>query len=143
MLTTVTKVQSRYPDCDRMGIVHHAVYPLWMEEARMEWLTRAGIPFALSQELGLNPTMVELSIRYLAPAGYPQTVSIETRPGLVAPKKLELLYTLRDEAGKTLSEGRSFHIWTGRDNRSCDMEEAFPKIYARLLKAAEKEEDPA
>ena len=138
MLTTVTKVQSRYPDCDRMGIVHHAVYPLWMEEARMEWLTRAGIPFALSQELGLNPTMVELNIRYLAPAAYPQTVLIETRPGLVASRKLELLYTLRDEAGKTLSEGRSFHIWTGRDNRSCNMEEKYPELYA-LLRAAAQE----
>ena len=138
MLITLTKVQSRYPDCDRMGIVHHAVYPLWIEEARMDWLTRAGIPFSLSQELGLNPTMVELNIRYLAPATYPQTVVIETRPGLTAPKKLELLYTLRDEAGQALSEGRSFHIWTGRNNRSCDVEQNFPEIYARLLAAAEE-----
>ena len=97
----------------------------------------------MSQSLGLNPTMVELNIRYLSPASYPQTIRIETRPGLVAPKKLELLYTLRDEAGRTLSEGRTFHIWTGRDNRSCNVEEAFPDIYARLLKAAEKEEDPS
>ena len=136
MLSTVTRVQSRYPDCDRMGIVHHAVYPIWIEAARMDWLTRAGISFERSQELGLNPTMVELNLRYLAPATYPQAVFIETRPGLVAPKKLELLYTLRDEAGKTLSEGRTFHIWTGRDNRSCSLEEVFPEIYALLLQAA-------
>ena len=136
MLTTVSRLESRYPDCDRMGIVHHAVYPIWIEAARMDWLTRAGISFELSQELGLNPTMVELNLRYLAPATYPQAVFIETRPGLVAPKKLELLYTLRDEAGKTLSEGRTFHIWTGRDNRSCSVEEAFPEIYALLLQAA-------
>ena len=139
MLTTVTKVESRYPDCDRMGIVHHAVYPIWLEEARMDWLTQMGLPFSESQELGLNPTMVELSIRYLAPAAYPQTVLIETRPGLVAPKKLELLYTLRDEAGKTLSEGRTFHIWTGRDNRSCDVEKNYPELYGKLLRALEEE----
>ena len=142
MLITLSRLESRYPDCDRMGIVHHAVYPVWIEAARMDWLTEAGIPFDLSQSLGLNPTMVELNIRYLAPATYPQTILIETSPGLVAPKKLELLYTLRDEAGKILSEGRTFHIWTGRDNRSCNVEEAFPAIYALLLKAAEKEEDP-
>ena len=138
MLSTVTEVRSRYPDCDRMGIVHHAVYPLWMEEARMEWFQAAGLSFELSQELGLNPTMVELSIRYLAPATYPQSVFIETRPGLVAPKKLELLYTLRDGEGKTLSEGRTFHIWTGRDNRSCDVEKNHPEVYGKLLRAAEE-----
>ena len=137
MLTTVTRVESRYPDCDRMGIVHHAVYPIWLEEARMAWLTEMGLPFPRSQELGLNPAMVELNIRYLAPAGYPQAVFIETRPGLVAPKKLELLYTLRDEADKVLSEGRTFHIWTGRDNRSCDVEKTQPELYALLLRAAE------
>ena len=138
MLKTVTEVRSRYPDCDRMGIVHHAVYPLWMEEARMEWFLAAGLSFELSQDLGLNPTMVELNIRYLAPATYPQEVYIETRPGLAAPKKLELLYTLRDEAGTALSEGRSFHIWTGRDNKSCDLEKNYPEVYARLLWAAEE-----
>ncbi|MBR3059589.1 MAG: acyl-CoA thioesterase [Oscillospiraceae bacterium] len=139
MLTTLTRMESRYPDCDRMGIVHHAVYPVWIEAARMDWLNRAGIPFALSQSLGLNPAMVELNIRYLAPATYPQTILIETCPGLVAPKKLELLYTLRDEAGRTLSEGRTFHIWTGRDNRSCNMQEVCPELYARLLQAAGEE----
>ena len=137
MLTTLSRQESRYPDCDRMGIVHHAVYPIWIEAARMDWLTQAGIPFDLSQELGLNPTMVELNIRYLAPATYPQTVVIETRPGLVAPKKLELLYTLRDQAGKTLSEGRSFHIWTGRNNHSCDVEKNYPNIYSSLLRTLE------
>ena len=137
MLSTMTRMESRYPDCDRMGIVHHAVYPIWIEAARMDWLTKAGIPFGLSQELGLNPAMVELNIRYLAPATYPQTILIETRPSLAAPKKLELLYTLRDEEGKTLSEARSFHIWTGRDNRSCDVEKNFPEIYARLLRSLE------
>ncbi|MBR5702314.1 MAG: acyl-CoA thioesterase [Oscillospiraceae bacterium] len=137
MLITLSQLESRYPDCDRMGIVHHAVYPIWIEAARMDWLTQAGIPFDLSQELGLNPTMVELNIRYLAPATYPQTVVIETRPGLVAPKKLELLYTLRDQAGKTLSEGRSFHIWTGRNNHSCDVEKNYPNIYSSLLRTLE------
>ena len=128
MLSTVTRVEARYPDCDRMGIVHHAVYPVWLEVARMEWLTCMGLPFSLSQELGLNPTMVELNLRYLAPATYPQTVLIETRPGLVAPKKLELKYTIRDEGGKVLSEGRTFHIWTGPDNRSCNVEEVHPEL---------------
>ena len=140
MLTPFSRLESRYPDCDRMGIVHHAVYPVWIEADRMGWLTEAGIPFARSQYLGLNPTMVELNIRYLAPATYPQAILIETRPGLVAPKKLELLYTLRDEAGNTLSEARTFHIWTGKDNRSCNVEEVFPEVYSRLLKAAGREQ---
>ncbi len=28
---TETRIDIRYPDCDSMGIVHHAVYPIMME----------------------------------------------------------------------------------------------------------------
>ena len=35
-MTTETSVAVRYPDCDAMSIVHHAVYPVWYEIARMD-----------------------------------------------------------------------------------------------------------
>ena len=135
-MTTELSIDVRYPDCDRMGIVHHAVYPIWYEMARMDFFAKMGFSYADMNAKGINPPLVELDLRYKAPATYPGSVTIKTRMTMYAPKKLELLYTLRDEAGKTLSEGRTFHIWTGRDNRSCSVEEAFPEIYALLLQAA-------
>ncbi len=138
MLTTRTKIETRYPDCDRMGVVHHAVYPVWYELARMDWLNAAGLDFLTMQPLGVNPAMVDLHIRYLAAASYPQTLYIETRPSLVAPKKLELQYTVTDEEGKPVSDAVTFHIWTGPDNRSYDLEKHQPELY-RLLQAAAAE----
>lgn len=135
MLTTETCVASRYPDCDRMGIVHHAVYPVWYELARMDWLEAVGFSFARSQSLGVNPAMVDLHIRYLAPVGYPQTVRITTEAAEVAPKKLRLRYTLRDESGATAGEAESFHIWTGPDLRSYNLQAGQPELYEALLAA--------
>ena len=136
MLITETKLESRYPDCDRMGVVHHAVWPVWYEAARIEWLEKAGYPFELSQKLHVNPAMVDLSMQYKAALGYPETVSITVKPELVAPKKLALTYELRKADGALAGTARSFHIWTGPDNRSYDMAANLPEIYAKLQAAA-------
>lgn len=135
MLITETKIESRYPDCDRMGVVHHAVWPVWYEAARIEWLEKAGYPFELSQKLHVNPAMVDLSMQYKAALGYPETVSITVKPELVAPKKLALTYELRKADGALAGTARSFHIWTGPDNRSYDMAANLPEIYAKLQSA--------
>ena len=136
MLITETKIESRYPDCDRMGVVHHAVWPVWYEAARIRWLEEAGYPFALSQELHVNPAMVDLSMQYKAALSYPETVTITVKPELVAPKKLALTYELRKADGPLAGTARSFHIWTGLDNRSYDMAANLPEIYAKLQAAA-------
>lgn len=137
MLITETKIESRYPDCDRMGVVHHAVWPIWYEAARIEWLEKAGCPFELSQEKHVNPAMVDLSMQYKAALGYPETVTVTVKPEMVAPKKLALTYELRKADGTLAGTARSFHIWTGPDNRSYDMAANLPEIYEKLLAAAE------
>ena len=135
MLITEYKVESRYPDCDRMGVVHHAVYPVWYEAARIDWLEKAGFPFALSQEKHVNPAMVELNIRYLAAVGYPEEVTITVTPELLAPKKLALTYRLTKADGTEAGTARSFHIWTGPDNKSYHLQDKLPEIYAALSAA--------
>lgn len=136
MLITETKIESRYPDCDRMGVVHHAVWPIWYEAARIEWLERAGYPFALSQEMQVNPAMVDLSMQYKAALSYPETVTITVKPELVAPKKLALTYELRKADGTLAGTARSFHIWTGPNGRSYDLAAGMPEIYEKLRSAA-------
>ena len=136
MLITETKLESRYPDCDRMGVVHHAVWPVWYEAARIEWLEKAGYPFELSQKLHVNPAMVDLSMQYKAALSYPETVTVTVKPELVAPKKLALTYELRKADGTLAGTARSFHIWTGPDNRSFDLAAGMPEIYERLRAAA-------
>ena len=136
MLITETKIESRYPDCDRMGVVHHAVWPIWYEAARIEWLEQAGYPFRLSQEKHVNPAMVDLSMQYKAALSYPETVTITVKPELVAPKKLALTYELRKADGTLAGTARSFHIWTGPNGRSYDLAAGMPEIYEKLRSAA-------
>ena len=106
--------------------------------ARMEFFEKLGFSFADMNKLGVNPAMVDLHLQYKAPATYPQTLYITTKMGEYAPKKLELLYETKTENGDVINTCRTFHIWTGPDNRSYNLAEGLPEIYAKIIAAAEK-----
>ena len=131
-----TIIDVRYPDCDRMGIVHHAVYPVWYEVARMDFFEKTGCGYPIARECGINPAMVDLHVRYKAPVTYPGTVTIRTKLVFCAPKKLELQYEAFFD-GRLCGSARSFHIWTGPDMKSLDMEKTHPEIYDKIKAAVE------
>lgn len=131
-----TKIDVRYPDCDRMGIVHHAVYPIWYEMARMDFFEKMGFSYADMNAKGINPPLVELDLKYNTPATYPGIVTVKTRMTAYAPKKLELCYETYFE-GKLCGTARTFHIWTGPDMKSLDMEKNLPEVYAKIQAAYE------
>lgn len=135
-MTTQCTIEVRYPDCDAMGIVHHAVYPIWYEIARMDFFRKIGIPYSDTHALGVDPAMVNLTLNYAAPARYPGTVEVRTRMLSCAPKKLELSYEVYREGDETpCATATSFHIWTGPDMRSYDMEKNYPEAWAKIRAA--------
>ena len=137
-MITETPIDVRYPDCDRMGIVQHAVYPVWYEAARMDFFQQMGFSYTDMNALGINPPLVELDLTYKAPATYPGTVTVKTRMSFCAPKKLELRYETWFR-GQLCGTARSFHIWTGPDMKSLNMETALPEVYEKIRAALEPE----
>lgn len=130
---TETTIEVRYADLDPMGIVHHAVYPVWYEAARMELLERAGFPWPLQHEKGIDPVMVNLNLDYAAPVRYPGAVAIRSQIILAEPKKLKIRYECYS-GGELANRAVSFHIWC-RNMKSLALDSAEPEIYARLRAA--------
>ena len=133
---TETVIAVRYPDLDPMGIVHHAVYPLWYEIARMDILKAVGFPWEQQHELGIDPVMVKLNLDYLAPVRYPCSVTVRARIVLAEPKKLKIAYECF--VGDTcVNRAESFHIWC-RDMKSLSLDDILPDVYADLRAACER-----
>jgi acyl-CoA thioester hydrolase len=134
---TETTIEVRYPDLDPMGIVHHAVYPIWYEVARMELLQAAGFPWSLQHEKGIDPVMVNLTLDYAAPVSYPCTVTIRSAIIQAEPKKLKIRYECF-VGEQCVNRATSFHIWC-RDMKSLALDQAEPAIYQGLRAALETE----
>jgi acyl-CoA thioester hydrolase len=75
---SVVRVRVRFCETDLMGIVHHGSYVTYLEVARVEWLRRRGVTYASWAQAGLHLAVVELTLRYRAPARFDDEIDVET-----------------------------------------------------------------
>ncbi len=112
-----TLIRVRYAETDAMGIVHHAVYPIWMELGRSDFLRELGQSYAEWERQGVMMSVAELQVTFRAPARYDELVEVRTRLVEVNRRKITFAYTLFRE-GTRLMEGRTVHVVTGPDGRA-------------------------
>jgi acyl-CoA thioester hydrolase len=75
---SVVRVRVRFCETDLMGIVHHGSYVAYLEVGRVEWLRRRGVTYASWAQRGLHLAVVELTLRYRAPARFDDEIDVET-----------------------------------------------------------------
>jgi acyl-CoA thioester hydrolase len=114
---SITSIRVRYAETDAMGIVHHAVYPVWMELGRSDFLRELGQSYAEWEAQGVMMSVGEIQVKYRAPAKYDELVEVRTRLAEAGRRKVVFIYEIwRDEI--KLAEGRTVHLVTGPDGRS-------------------------
>ena len=131
-MESITAIRVRYAESDAMGIVHHAVYPVWMELGRSDLLRELGQSYAEWEKQGVMMSVAELRVRFRAPAHYDELVEVRTRLKEAGRRKVVFAYeVLRD--GTRLAEGETVHIVTGPDGRARVMPEDLLQLLSRAL----------
>ena len=67
----------RYAETDQMGIVHHANYLLYLEQARIEWLERKGINYSQLERDGIMLPVYDIEISYHKPLVFGDSVKVQ------------------------------------------------------------------
>ena len=60
-----------------MGIAHHSHHVVWCEDARTAFLRESGISYRELEERGVLLVVVDVSIRYRAPAHYDDVLRVD------------------------------------------------------------------
>jgi acyl-CoA thioester hydrolase len=107
-----TKLRVRYAETDRMGVVYHSNYLVWMEVGRVELLRELGFDYKrMEEDQDIGIAVVEARMRYKAPARYDDEIRVQTRVkhlrGVVVQFGYEML---RAADGLLLAEGETTHI---------------------------------
>src|SRR5579884_4038077 len=89
---SVVRVRVRFGETDLMGVVHHANYLAYLEVARVEWLRRRGITYASWAEHGVHLPVVEVSLKYKAPARFDDEIDVEVTLGEVGAASVRFDY---------------------------------------------------
>ncbi len=108
------KIRARYAETDQMGVVHHAVYPVWFEVARTALSHAVGVPYTAWEKAGILLMLGELACRYRRPARYDDEVTVQIRVGSVASRRVVFEYRVDAADGTLLAEGETRHVVVDR-----------------------------
>lgn len=88
-------VRVQYVDTDQAGVVHHAAYLRFMEQARVELLRHRGIDYRrFEQEVGKGIPVAEVRARYKRPAFFDDLLEVETWVGVINRAKIRFDYRI-------------------------------------------------
>ena len=89
------RVRTRFAETDAMGVVHHAAYLPYLEEARVELLRHLGHPYTDLRSGGVDLVVLELFVQYRHPLHFDDQVDIGLVVGAVTRTAFQIAYLLR------------------------------------------------
>jgi acyl-CoA thioester hydrolase len=126
--TVQTSFHVRYAETDAMGVVHHANYLVWFEEARSAFLRAKGASYSAFEADGMSLAVSEAQVRYLAPARYDRLVTVQCRVDKIQSRKMHFSYTVIDvESGQVLVTGTTQHVCITSDGKVTRIPEKWRK----------------
>ena len=109
-------IRVRYAETDRMGLLHHANYLVYFEQARTELLRDLGLTYKDMEGAGFLLVLAKVEVRYKLPARYDELLTIRTAVVRTTPIRIEHKYeVLRD--GRLIAEGNTTLACVDRDGK--------------------------
>lgn len=133
-----TEITVRYAETDCMGVVHHAVYPIWYEIARTDYIKSAGMSYADMERAGVMLPVTGISCRYRLPAKYDDSLVITARITRLTPARIEFSYVVTKKGDSAvLAEGTSSHGFVdAKTFRPLNFKKEMPDLFSKMEKCA-------
>ena len=123
------KVQ--YYETDMMGLTHHSNYIRWMEEARLDYLEQAGLPYDQLEKMGVFSPVVSVECKYRTPTTFPEQVCIAVAVEGFNGVRLRFRYEMRN-GDRPVASARSEHCFVNGEGKLLRLKRDHPELYERL-----------
>lgn len=124
------KIRVRYKDTDQMGVVYHANYLNYYEEARTELLREKGFSYKYMEEQGVMLPVREIRSKYIAPALYDELLTVKVMFRGFDGARLKFDNEIYNEQGKLINEGYVELVFMdAKTRRPCHAPEWFKKAF--------------
>lgn len=132
-----TQIRVRYAETDAQGIVHHAVYPVWFEEGRSDFLRQIGVSYSQWEQQGYFVVVVDLTSRYHKPAFYEDQLTVITRLKRFKKRLMEFSYQVLDVNGTVLTHGTTRHLIMDKEGNPSALSDTFYTQIKRQMEVGE------
>lgn len=138
-----TPIRPRYGEVDMMGVVYHANYLLYFEDARLDFLN--ALDFSYNEEVeqaGYMSPIFAIEVKYGAPLRYGEAGFVRTTIEKNGPMKTiyrQRVFHAEDTAGETpLVDALVTLCVVERETfKPVNIKKAFPRLYAKYAEAME------
>ncbi len=127
MLSGETQIRVRYAETDRMGLLHHANYLVFFEQARTELLRGLGTNYRDLEDQGYYLVITKVEVKYRRPAHYDDLLTIRTTVTKTSPVRLEHEYEVFGPAGDLCCTGATTLACVNGDGKIQPMPEWLSK----------------
>ena len=130
--TGETKLRVRYAETDNMGVVYHSNFAIWFEVGRVELMRQLGLEYrAMEKEDNCHIPVVDLRVRYKAPALYDDEIVVRTRLANARQSLLHFSYEVFRAGDRTLlATGETMHIIVDDKFQRVPLPEKYMKAFA-------------
>lgn len=130
MFVAETEVRVRYAETDQMGYVYYGNYATYYEIGRVESLRSLGFSYKkLEEEVGVMMPVLELNVRYAAPAFYDEKLRLEVSIPEMPQTRIRFTYKMYNEGGKLLNEGHTTLVFVNKaSGRPCRIPQALKSV---------------
>ena len=90
----VHDVRVRFAETDAMGIVHHASYLPYLEEARVAYLRSMDHDYVSVRASGVNFAVIEVALKYIRPCYFDDVVTVHLTLGSRTRATFQIQYLL-------------------------------------------------
>lgn len=109
-------IRVRYAETDRMGLLHHANYLVYFEQARTELLRDVGYTYRDLEDKGFLLVLTKIEVRYKRPAYYDDMLTIATSVERTTGVRIDHRYEVR-RGGDLIAEGNTTLACIDREGR--------------------------
>ena len=125
------KRKVQYYETDMMGIVHHANYIHWMEEARIDFMEQLGYSYAEMEEHNVFSPVKALTCEYMHPCTFNDVINITVSVAAFTGARLVLGYEGRKD-DELIFTARSEHAFVDEKGRILRLKRVVPELSSKI-----------
>lgn len=133
--------ETNYYETDQMSIIHHSNYIRWFEEARMDFMTQIGFPYAKMEAHEILSPVLHVSCDYRQAVRFGEKVMITCKLTSFNGIKMEFSYKIQHPETKEIyTIGESSHCFVTKKLKPLSLKKALPEVYQLFLNYLESKE---
>ena len=135
------KIDVRYSETDKMGIVYHSRYFPWFEVARDNLCKSFGLNYVDMEKMGIMMPLTDCYCKFVKGATYGDTVLVYAKLNKLGVASCQFSYTVVREADNTiLAEGNTKHGFVDMNFKPVNLKKKHRDIYDIFIQMESEEE---